>query len=725
MKVSKTPIQVKIPQHLSSIRSDALNIQGGSFPLHPPPPITLQPPSHGFLPRSAKVDHHVKHGSKPPLKISYLGTSRAQGPPPLEPSAKLAQEPDNYNDRGGASGAVSIPPPKLNVDPGTIPHLGKGSCSKAQSGISRGVPPQRVVLESTDDRSLRERWSSREAPRKGLCLSTGAPAPRVSDADDRSWVPSHRDIPSRSEGVSLREPKSSREAGALGPNQRNIIRGSNLDARRFSTGTVAHRIGSDDSPLQLFNTLISEIQDPEWRDPLARYQPTRIRSVWEQLRSDELYCLAKSSLSITSRLETIEHLIQNFTAPQYYNPDANFQRYINTTFSTVGLPGLPGLSGIRQTISPLNRYQTVRSNSVSAQNDSSPVGIQYLDFSNIDGGFDPSINFGPETRPIGRPTLASSWNESGSRGVGTPETRPIGRPTFASSLGLGIPTHRDDANVGDAETSSFNDTSRSQRQFVSDRNDLDTNSVDFANRGSIRPISQGILDTEVDRRTRRAAEDFPQAKHLGNGCPHAKQGTVNMSSQPISSGHQLSRTFEYIDSKGGRLSHEAGGMGRPSNQLTNYNPPYIRIPSPISRRPDPKTNISPPKINTSHPKLNTTPPKPNTPPLSGAKMVLPIQFPIYKTLVPRITLGEPRIITNHNALIGAYTPHQDAVTNLGKIDPHRVLTGRARRSDKGPAKPGELTPYSMTELKAFAKILGLSKSQNKKDLAEAILSKLM
>lgn len=109
---------------------------------------------------------------------------------------------------------------------------------------------------------------------------------------------------------------------------------------------------------------------------------------------------------------------------------------------------------------------------------------------------------------------------------------------------------------------------------------------------------------------------------------------------------------------------------------------------------------------------------------NASKPIIPIRFPLVVTLIPRIPIGQPSVTGNHNALIGAYTPHQEAITSLGKIDPNRVLPGRARRSDKGPPKPGELTPYSADELKDIAKELGLSRSQLKKDLAEAILARL-
>ena len=133
----------------------------------------------------------------------------------------------------------------------------------------------------------------------------------------------------------------------------------------------------------------------------------------------------------------------------------------------------------------------------------------------------------------------------------------------------------------------------------------------------------------------------------------------------------------------------------------------VRLPTPIIHT----GNVSPTLRSAS-------------PPRSTSKPVIPIRFPRVETLVPRIPIGQPSITANHNALIGAYTPHQEAITSLGNIDPNRVLPGRARRSDKGPPKPGELTPYSADELKEIAKKLGLSQSQHKKDLAEAINARL-
>ena len=154
----------------------------------------------------------------------------------------------------------------------------------------------------------------------------------------------------------------------------------------------------------------------------------------------------------------------------------------------------------------------------------------------------------------------------------------------------------------------------------------------------------------------------------------------------------------------------------------------VRPPTPIIH-----TGTSPPSGASRGGSTNVSPtlgpiqsaPRVRSSPLRNAsKPVIPIRFPVVETLIPRIPIGQPPIAANHNALIGAYTPHQEAITSLGKIDPNRVLPGRARRSDKGPPKPGEVTPYSADELKEIAKELGLSRSQLKKDLAEAILARL-
>lgn len=348
------------------------------------------------------------------------------------------------------------------------------------------------------------------------------------------------------------------------------LRTSMLGACTFEAPGVGPPLGPLDIPVELLTQVIEAIQNPQWVDPLARYQPTRTTSVWEQLRSNELYHLVKHNLSIRSELGTLRNLIHNFSNPVHINPEANFIRQLSVNVYKVGLPGVFS----PQALSPfrLQQQQQVGPIPVTFQTDSSPTGVQYLDFSDIDGGLDVSLG-----------------------------------PNSSSSLFHTVPL------------------------FSSD---LESISADD-------PKTNG------------------NAVPTGNHRPRT----------PVSTSGNLAPTLG---------------------------------PIPIQLAPRVKT----------------------LPPRTTSKPIIPIRLPLIDTILPRIPIGRPPVAANQNALIGAYTPHQEAITNLGQVDPNRVLTSRARRSDRGPPRPGELTPYSMTELKAFARILGLSKSQNKKDLAEAILAKL-
>jgi hypothetical protein len=120
----------------------------------------------------------------------------------------------------------------------------------------------------------------------------------------------------------------------------------------------------------------------------------------------------------------------------------------------------------------------------------------------------------------------------------------------------------------------------------------------------------------------------------------------------------------------------------------------------------------------------TSAPRVVSPP-RGNKPVVMIRLPRFNTIIGPISIGIPPITVNQSALIGAYTPHQQAITNLGQIDLNRLLPGRARRGgDKSGAKPGETTPYTTIELRTFARQLGIPKSQNKRELVEAIAAKI-
>ena len=152
-------------------------------------------------------------------------------------------------------------------------------------------------------------------------------------------------------------------------------------------------IGADDIPGQVLQQMLHASHHPQRVDPLARYQPTRTTSVWEQLSAPELYDLVRHNLTITSELGTLRQLIGSLSRPEHINTEANFQRQL---FTNVGEVGLPGLSGSPQGLSPFNTQRQVQS--FGSPNDSSPIGIQYLDFADIDAGLDPSL---PRVSPRG------------------------------------------------------------------------------------------------------------------------------------------------------------------------------------------------------------------------------------------------------------------------------------------------------------------------------------
>ena len=198
-----------------------------------------------------------------------------------------------------------------------------------------------------------------------------------------------------------------------GPTHRPTSAPSLLTSNPSSGGP---RIGIDDIPGQVLQQILDANRHPQWVDPLARYQPTRTTSVWEQLRAPELYDLVKHNLTITTELGTLRHLIQNFNRPVHINMEANFQRRL---FTNVGSVGLPGLSGSPQGLSPTNTQRQVQS--FGSPNDSSPIGIQYLDFADIDAGLDLSLP-GVRTDPD------SFFNAVSSHGGGIEKTLSARQP---------------------------------------------------------------------------------------------------------------------------------------------------------------------------------------------------------------------------------------------------------------------------------------------------------
>jgi hypothetical protein len=146
----------------------------------------------------------------------------------------------------------------------------------------------------------------------------------------------------------------------------------------FGSPKLDQLIGQNDTPLDVFNEVISAVKTPQFIDSTAMYQPTRIKTVWERLNSAELYELVKHRLTITSDLSTLRGLVQNYQSPTVINPRANFLSP-NSTYSLPGVPGIPGMLGSPQQLSPKSPRISNKI-SVTIHDTVSDVGTQhYLD----------------------------------------------------------------------------------------------------------------------------------------------------------------------------------------------------------------------------------------------------------------------------------------------------------------------------------------------------------
>jgi hypothetical protein len=158
-------------------------------------------------------------------------------------------------------------------------------------------------------------------------------------------------------------------------------------------------IGQNDTPLDVFNEVISAIKTSQLTDSLATYQPTRIQTVWERLTSPELYELVKHKLAITSDLSALRGLVRHYQNPIMINTRANFQSP-SPTYTLPGVQGIPGMLGSPQQLSP-KTPRVVNKISVTIHGTTSDIGTQhYLD------------DFSSTPSP-------PSWNTSNSQFSGT------------------------------------------------------------------------------------------------------------------------------------------------------------------------------------------------------------------------------------------------------------------------------------------------------------------
>lgn len=94
---------------------------------------------------------------------------------------------------------------------------------------------------------------------------------------------------------------------------------------------------------------------------------------------------------------------------------------------------------------------------------------------------------------------------------------------------------------------------------------------------------------------------------------------------------------------------------------------------------------------------------------------VPIPFPFFISAIPHIPLPQPVEIVGESALAVPYTVEQKAISVAERdIDWDRIVPSRSN------VVGGAKKPYSVAELRAFAKQLGLSTSGSKAELVKRL-----
>ena len=154
--------------------------------------------------------------------------------------------------------------------------------------------------------------------------------------------------------------------------------------------------------------------------------------------------------------------------------------------------------------------------------------------------------------------------------------------------------------------------------------------------------------------------------------------------------------------------------------------PTIALPTTRATKASQRIHL--PKINTTvrtqrtvgTQKINTTVRTQRTPKINtvGTQGYPQIRLPTVQTVMQPIVLTSPVAITQQKGtgLAVAYTPQQQVVENIMRIDPTRLNPRRARKDDNS---------YSVKQLKAIAGSINLTKSGNKKELVDRIKSAIL
>lgn len=106
--------------------------------------------------------------------------------------------------------------------------------------------------------------------------------------------------------------------------------------------------------------------------------------------------------------------------------------------------------------------------------------------------------------------------------------------------------------------------------------------------------------------------------------------------------------------------------------------------------------------------------------MSAAKIEnIPIELPLFKTIVDPIPQERITHTVSPNELIGLYTRSMKAMRIAEKIDPERLVetkAGKVSRMSRGP------TPYTVKELKEIASELGVKLSLRRADMVRRLRS---
>jgi hypothetical protein len=144
----------------------------------------------------------------------------------------------------------------------------------------------------------------------------------------------------------------------------------------------------------------------------------------------------------------------------------------------------------------------------------------------------------------------------------------------------------------------------------------------------------------------------------------------------------------------------------------------VQLPTQLPTLQLPTTRVkSVPSLKINLPKVKATAALP-TPTSPGIPGVPQIKLPTMTTVMKPVALTSPVAVSQkeETGLAVAYTPQQQVVENIMKIDPARLNPKRARKDDNS---------YTVKQLRAIAGSINLPKSGNKKELVDRIKAQIL